>query len=343
MINNAGMQETRKRDHIDLTEKAQSAIAVVDERFYYEPLFSAHPNESTSLKINFLNKTLKAPFWISSMTGGVGPARHINQNLAKVAREFGLGMGLGSCRTLLESNQYFEDFNLRPVLGEELPFFANLGVAQLEELFATNTQNKILELLKSLSVDGLIMHINPMQEWFQPEGDRFLVSPFETLLKLKELLAPTSYKLIVKEVGQGFGPKSLEALVKLEVDAIELAGFGGTNFSKLEVLRDKDSLKKQNQALVNVGHTPLEMIQVLNQLSKINHKMPEIIISGGVKDYLDAYYLNSLSFANSVCGMAKNFLSVSENYDDLRTYVESQIEGYKMAAKFLNPKISGDL
>lgn len=343
MVSNAGMQETRKRDHIDLTMKAQSASSVIDNRFYYEPLFNAHPDQNTSLKINFLNKTLNAPFWISSMTGGVGPARHINQNLAKVAREFGLGMGLGSCRVLLESNQYFEDFNLRPVLGEELPFFANLGVAQLEELFTLNKQNKILELLKSLNVDGLIMHINPMQEWYQPEGDRFLVSPFETLLKLKELLAPTNYKLIVKEVGQGFGPQSLEALVKLEVNAIELAGFGGTNFSKLEYLRDKEAEKKQNQALVNVGHTALEMVQVLNQLSKTNHKMPEIIISGGVKDYLDAYYLNSLSLANSVCGMAKNFLSVSENYEDLRFYVESQVEGYKMATKFLNPRNPGDL
>ena len=48
--------------------------------------------------------------WISSMTGGTEKAGVINRNLARLANEFGLGMGLGSCRNLLYSDEYLADF-----------------------------------------------------------------------------------------------------------------------------------------------------------------------------------------------------------------------------------------
>jgi len=168
MIIKDPMQETRKRDHIEMATNAQTSGAIVDSRFFYEPLLSAHPTQNnSSLETTFFGKNLGAPFWISSMTGGVGEARVINQNLARVAREFKLGMGLGSCRVLLESDQYFEDFNLRPILGDDLPFFANLGIAQLEKLVLQNEIKKIANLVERLEADGLIIHVNPLQEWFQ--------------------------------------------------------------------------------------------------------------------------------------------------------------------------------
>lgn len=336
------MQETRKKDHIELTSKSQSNAVNVDSRFYYEPLFSSHPN--SEIKHTFLNKTLNAPFWISSMTGGVGEARHINQNLAKVASKYKLAMALGSCRPLLDSDEYFEDFNLRPILGDDLPFFANLGIAQLEELFSKSQENKILNILSKLKVDGLIIHVNPLQEWFQPEGDRFTNAPIETIIKTFKFLKSNNYKVIVKEVGQGMGPRSLEALLELGVDAIELASFGGTNFSKLESLRDSQTDIKQVSSLFNVGHTALEMVEMLNELfeKNSNYKKTEIIISGGIKDFLDAYYLLKMSKFNSVVGMAKNFLNKSEKYDDLDLYTKSQIEGLKVANSYLVPKLPGE-
>ena len=154
VIQKDSMQETRKRDHIELTQKSQTVRADVDSRFYYEPILSAHPNSQIDVSTHFLGKKMAAPFWISSMTGGVGEARHINQNLARVCREFSLGMGLGSCRVLLESDQYFEDFNLRPILGSELPFFANLGIAQLETLVIDGETNKIFDFKNVLNSIG---------------------------------------------------------------------------------------------------------------------------------------------------------------------------------------------
>ena len=336
------MQETRKRDHIELTTKAQTARLEVDSRFYYEPMQSAHPNSQTDLSTIFLDKKIAAPFWISSMTGGVGEARHINQNLAKVCAEFSLGMGLGSCRSLLESDQYFEDFNLRPILGANLPFFANLGIAQVEKLILDQETNKIFDLVNRLDTDGLFVHVNPLQEWFQPEGDKFLRSPIESVAALSEVFKGSGKKIIVKEVGQGMGPKSLKALLDLPIHAIELASFGGTNFSKLELLRSKGVSIKDIESLSKVGHTSLEMIGILNNLLKANPKYNEkqIIISGGIENFLDGFYLQEQLQFSSIVGQAKNFLSHSENYEGLRAFTSAQIEGLKMARAFLTVKSS---
>ena len=340
MIQKDSMQETRKRDHIELTQKSQTQRASVDSRFYYEPILSAHPNSQSDISTNFLGKKMAAPFWISSMTGGVGEARHINQNLARVCREFSLGMGLGSCRVLLESDQYFEDFNLRPILGPELPFFANLGIAQLETLIADGETNKVFDLINRLDTDGLIVHVNPLQEWFQPEGDKFLYSPLETITRLCAVAANSNKKIIVKEVGQGMGPKSLKALLDLPIHAIELASFGGTNFSKLELLRSKGVDVKEIESLSKVGHTSIEMIGILNNLLKANPKYIEkqIIISGGIENFLDGFYLQEQLNFSSVIGQAKNFLSRSENYEELYAFTKAQIEGLKMSRAFLTVK-----
>ncbi len=331
MVLDNPMHENRKRDHIELALKAQTQKSLRDDRFNYEPLLSAHPNEKTDLSLTFLNKKCQAPFWISSMTGGVGEARHINQNLAKLCREMKFGMGLGSCRVLLDSPKYFEDFNLRPILGDEVPFFANLGIAQLEKLFANNDQAQILELLKSLKVDGLVIHVNPLQEWYQSEGDRFQHPPLETIKKTTELCKSHQFKIIVKEVGQGMGPQSLLALSKLPIDAIEIAGFGGTNFEKLEILRKLNN--EEAPEFFKVGHTAQDMLGYLNN---IDHQF-EIIISGGIENALDGFHLMSLTNRPSVIGFAQNFLSRAENYDELVKYTKSQIESLKLAKSYLTP------
>lgn len=332
------LQESRKLDHIELAMSAQTSRLEVDERFYYEPLFSPHPTSlstDSSLAVTFLGKQMNAPLWISSMTGGVGPARHINQNLARVCREFGLGMGLGSCRVLLTDDTYFQDFNLRSILGDELPLYANLGIAQVEQLLENKSSHgKLSELVDKLSADGLIVHLNSLQEWFQPEGDRFKVAPIETLTRLCEI---ANYKILVKEVGQGLGPKSLKALLDLPIAGIELAAFGGTNFTKLEQMREN---KASMAALSKVGHTAPEMVVMLNSLLKArpDYKSKHIIISGGIETILDGHYLRENLNFHSVIGQAKNFLTHAEDYNELRAFTEAQVNGLKVAKAFLVAK-----
>ncbi len=155
---------SRKQDHIELAFQSQVAVAGLDTRFYYEPLLSAHPVSPALLPFSFLGATLRTPLWVSSMTGGTALARTINMNLAKACAEFGMGMGLGSCRQMLYSDDVLADFDVRDWLGPDLPLFANLGVAQIEQLLDRQAFDRILDLLAKLRADGLIIHVNPLQE-----------------------------------------------------------------------------------------------------------------------------------------------------------------------------------
>lgn len=330
--------EERKSAHIDLAFASQTPGIHSDKRFFYEPALAGHPQEAFP-PIPFLGKEFRAPIWISSMTGGTEMARTINKNLARACKEFGLGMGLGSCRPLLEGRERFADFDLRPLLGDDRPFYANLGVAQLEELFLANQSGRIAELVNSIQADGLIVHINPMQEWFQPEGDRYYMSPLEIISRLLDAF---TFPIIVKEVGQGMGPESLRALLKMPIAALDFGAYGGTNFSKLEMLRDTNGRATQFEPLIYVGHTADEMVGFVNRIieeEKENIACKQVIISGGVNSFLDGFYLTEKLNTPSVYGQASAFLKqATGDYETLQSYVEAQIDGLRVAKRFLKIK-----
>ncbi len=329
----------RKQDHIELAFQSQVAASGLDERFYYEPLLSAHPVSPALRPFSFLGKTLHSPLWVSSMTGGTALAKTININLARACAEFGMGMGLGSCRQLLYTDDVLADFDVRDWLGPDLPLFANLGVAQIEHLFERNETDRIPALLAKLRADGLIVHINPLQEAMQPEGDVFKVPPLETIQRLLQLF---DFDLIVKEVGQGFGPASLRALLQLPLAAIEFAAAGGTNFTKLELLRSDPLRQLTFEKITAVGHSAEEMMQFVNTLQiELGDRCltRSLIISGGIRDFLDGYYLLKKSSLPAVYGQASGFLKYAQGeYTDLRTFVQSQVRGLELAEAFLRIK-----
>jgi isopentenyl-diphosphate delta-isomerase len=329
----------RKKDHIDLAFRSRTAPDAIDRRFDYEPVLAAHPKDDLK-PFPFLGKVMSAPLWISSMTGGTGPARHINQNLARVCGEFGLGMGLGSCRPLLDDNTFFEDFNLRGLIGDQSPFFANLGIAQIEKALEHKWIDRITELVVHLKADGLIIHVNPLQEWLQPEGDRIMVPPLETV---QAFLEQVGFRVIVKEVGQGMGPSSLRALLELPLAAIDFAAFGGTNFARLEMLRAPETWQEFYGPLASIGHDAEEMMQMVNDHidSGIRVQCKHIIVSGGIRNFLDGYYLIRQSKLPAIYGQASSLLKyANESYDRLRDFVASQIKGLQLAETFMKLKIS---
>lgn len=329
-----GVTASRKGDHIDLALASQ--INKGDTRFYYEPMLSGHPKGDLP-PINFLGKKMKVPMWVSSMTGGTGKARTINHNLGKLCGAKGMGMGLGSCRILLEEMEtYFDDFNLRPFIGNDYPFFANMGIAQVEELIQENQLYRLEELVAKLEADGIILHVNPLQEILQPEGDRFYLSPLEVI---DELLDSCSFQLIVKEVGQGFGKNSLRELMKRPLAAIDFAAHGGTNFSQIELSRGNNQRKDTFEPFTFVGHTAEEMVYFVNEIKEelgAVQRCDSFIISGGVKNYLDGYYLIEKINAKAIYGQASPFLKHAiQSYEELEAFADQQINGYKIANSFL--------
>jgi len=316
---------------------SQTLREMLDDRFDYEPLLSPHPAGSPE-PFDFLGKKLNIPLWVSSMTGGTEMAGTINRNLAMACHEFGMGMGLGSCRNLMDDDSYFEDFNVRPIIGDDYPLYANLGIAQVEACIGSNTLDRINALLDRLQADGLVVHVNPLQEWCQPEGDHFKNAPIDTL---KRLLDQTDFRVIVKEVGQGMGPESLRALLKLPLEAIEFAAFGGTNFALLELARSAPDMKAFYEPVIAVGHTAEEMLGLVNHILDNEPEVlcRQLIISGGIKTFLDGFYLVKKSRLPAIYGQASGFLMhARENYEKLQEYVDYQVKGWQLAEAYLIPK-----
>lgn len=325
--------ENRKKNHIELAFKSQIPPVKLDQRFYYEPMLKAHPRSGMEA-ISILGKELKVPLWVSSMTGGTKQAAHINQNLARACNEFGMGMGLGSCRIILDDDSHFEDFNMRSIIGDDLPLWANLGIAQVEEMVVMGNIDKASKLVEKLRADGLIIHVNPMQEWFQKEGDILQLPPLETISRFLEHF---SLPVIVKEVGQGMGPESMKALLALPLQAIEFAAFGGTNFARVELLRDKSATQALYEPLSHVGVDAPTMLDHLKQItSQQEYLCKEVIISGGIKNFLDGYYLIQKSPLPAIYGMASGFLEHARgDYQQLREFVHAQVKGLEMAYAYL--------
>ena len=324
----------RKRDHIDLAFQSHMDNALADTRFFYEPLLSAHPDRELA-PFDFFGKQLRTPIWVSSMTGGTEKAAKINLNLARACAQFGMGMGLGSCRSLIDSKDHFADFDMRAVIGDDLPLYANLGICQIETLIKDQALDKVEAMLHNLRADGLIVHINPMQESLQPEGDVLRRSPIEIL---QELLEKLHVPLIVKEVGQGMGPKSLEALLKLPLQALEFGAFGGTNFAKIELLRHPDKEGQLLDALSHIGHNADEMLKWVNDIVKTNTSIQckELIISGGIDSCLDGYYLMQKSELPAIYGQASALLKHAQGeYTELEYYIRNQIRGLQLAEAYL--------
>lgn len=323
----------RKLDHIKLAEASRVEGGQLDTRFYYEPMLAGHPHADLDIGKTFLGKRLENPIWVSSMTGGTGIAATINENLAKACAEFGMGMGLGSCRKLLHDDSYFSDFDVRRHIGDQ-PLYANLGIAQIEHIWKDNSWDSILQLVNKLQADGLIIHVNPLQEWLQPEGDIYYSKPIDLI---KRALDALDISLIVKEVGQGIGIESLRELCNLPLDGIEFAAGGGTNFAMLELLRSDEAMKETYVKLANIGHTADDMVGMINQLKDNSPgDMPDLIISGGVKDFLDGYHLISKCNGHSVYGQASSFLKYAMgNYENLQKYVHAQVEGLRLAHTLL--------
>jgi isopentenyl-diphosphate delta-isomerase len=302
-------------------------------------MLSALPENPVPPTMQFLGKTLGVPLWVSSMTGGTALARTINHNLARACGEFGMGMGLGSCRALLYSDETLPDFDVRHLMGDGLPLFANLGIAQVEQLLNLGKSVLIIDMVNKLKADRLIVHVNPLQEAMQPEGDTYKQAPLDTI---RQLLDVASYPVIVKEVGQGFGPQSMAALLQLPLAAVDFGAGGGTNFALLELLRADSETRAAFEPLARVGHTAAQMTAwAMDAFAGLQDKAlcRQVIVSGGIADFLDGYAQISRLPVPAVYGQASAFLKHARgDYETLQGFIAQQIRGLGLAYALLKPR-----
>ena len=185
-----------------------------------------------SLRCELLGAALGAPLLISAMTGGTGPAGEVNARLAAAAAEHRIGLVLGSGRPLLDDPGLLATY--RPPGGPRPPLLlANLGAAQVRGPGAPQRADRLVELLDA---DGLSIHLNPVQEAVQPEGEPVFSGVLEGIAAIVERLAPRP--VVVKEVGFGIDGEDVRALAAAGVAAVDVAGAGGTNWALIEGRRD---------------------------------------------------------------------------------------------------------
>ncbi len=177
--------------------------------------------------IEFLGKKLEAPILIVGMTGGVEEAGKINKDLAEVAENLGLAFGVGSQRAMLEKPEVWDTYYVRDVAPETL-VFGNIGLAQIDKY----PVEKIVNVARKIGADAIAVHLNPAQEAVQPEGDWDFSRKLSALEKLAK-----EYPIIAKEVGNGICREIAIKLRKAGVKAIDVGGWGGTNWVKIDAMR----------------------------------------------------------------------------------------------------------
>ncbi len=301
--------KTRKDDHIriNLEEDVRSRLSngLEQYRFIHNALPEIDLNE-IDLSQKIFNKKIALPILISSMTGGTPQAFQINQMLAQAAEKFGMPMGVGSQRAAIEDQALVETFNVRK-FAPNILLFANLGAVQLNYGYGIDECKCAVEMINA---DSLILHLNPLQEAVQPEGD----TNFSGLLKKIEIIChKLPVPVVLKEVGWGISDTLAKQLINAGVAAIDVSGAGGTSWSQVERFRLSDPIGiKVAEAFLDWG------IPTAEALIRVKSSFPDIPIfaSGGLKTGMDV--AKSLALGANLAGMAGVFLKAAfESLDHL--------------------------
>jgi hypothetical protein len=269
-----------------------------------------------------------------SYNGKLDADVHLDGRMSALEREDYEAFKAEGLLTLKNMLYQSKDLSNDVAIDEMIFRFSPKNLA-LEKLIEKNQINLIDNLIDKLRADGLIVHVNPMQEWLQPEGDRFKNPPLETLKRLIDLRP--NLNIIVKEVGQGMGPESLSAVLKLPIMALDFAAAGGTSFSMLELLRSEKTYMEAYKPLASIGHRAEEMVGFVNQILKEENDIlcKEVIISGGIQSFVDGYYLTNKINTSSIYGQASAFLKHARgNYDDLQRFISLEVNGLELAKRF---------
>ena len=273
--------ENRKADHIriNLDEDVgfdRLTVGFENYRFIHQALPELNLKE-VDLSTRLFGKTLKAPLLISSMTGGTEQAWQINLNLARAAQQYGVAMGLGSQRAGLVRPETARTFKVRSVAPDIL-LFANLGAVQFNYGYGLDECKRAVEMIEA---DALVLHLNPLQEAVQPEGD---VDFSGLAKKIEAVCRAIKVPVIGKEVGWGISEQAARMLADAGVAAIDIAGSGGTSWSQVELFRAPDELHKRVAAAFRDWGIPTsESIQMVKRAAP---RLP-IIASGGLRSGLD--------------------------------------------------------
>jgi isopentenyl-diphosphate Delta-isomerase len=295
---------SRKAEHIRINlERDVDAKGVTAGFEDYVFVHEALPDldfSTVDTSCEFFGRPTAAPLLISCMTGGTPEATRINRRLAETAQSFGLAMGLGSGRALIESPEQLSTFAVREIAPSAV-LLANIGAVQLNKGYGVDQCRRLVDLLQA---DALAIHCNPLQEALQPEGD----TRFANLLpRIADVCAAIGVPVIVKEVGNGIAPDTVRRLIDAGVRGIDVAGAGGTSWSEVERFRIVDPWRARVAGAFAGWGVPTARC-VVDARRVAPHAT--IVASGGIRNGIDV--AKAIALGADFAGMAGGFLRAAD-------------------------------
>jgi isopentenyl-diphosphate delta-isomerase len=296
-------------------------------------LHSALPEidyDNVDVGTTFLKAKFSAPIIIDSMTGGTDEATIINKRLGQIAEKYGLGMGLGSQRAGLRSEKLVESYSVARTVAPNAFLIANIGGAQLAEGL---TKEEVFRIIKMIDANALAIHLNPLQELIQPEGEPKFAGVLE---KIQDLINAVDIPVIVKEVGSGISDEVAIRLEQIGTNCINIAGSGGTSWAGIEKIRADnvhDYIKGELGKLFWDWGIPTAL-SILMTSRKV--KIP-VIASGGLRNGMEI--AKSIVLGADMGAMAYPFLKkASESEEQLDEFTQLVIAQLKSTMYLVGSK-----
>ncbi|NIO07312.1 MAG: type 2 isopentenyl-diphosphate Delta-isomerase [Deltaproteobacteria bacterium] len=327
--------QQRKKEHLELClDEKTVAFPHATGLNLYAFVHNALPDldiGDINLEGTFLGKELKAPVLISSMTGGFELARRVNRNLAEAAQRLGLAMGLGSQRVALEEPVAVKSFQVRD-FAPDILLLSNLGAVQLNYGYDVEHCRRAVQMIQA---DGLVLHLNVLQEAVQPEGNR----NFRGLTqKISEVCKRLEVPVVAKEVGSGISAEVALRLKQAGVRAIDVAGSGGTSWYAVEAKRAAQKGQLADDTFASWGiPTDVALVEVRGAVPEL-----EIVASGGIRNGVDV--ATAFALGADMVGIGQPLLNPAlESSDKVVEFLSRILQELRIAMLCVGAKSIGEL
>lgn len=316
----------RKIDHIKYAiETGQGRSNGLDDIVFVHQSLPNISVDQIDMTTEIGNLSLKSPVFINAMTGGGGNLTYkVNKELATVAHECGIAMAVGSQTAAIKDPSQRYTYEVVREVNPNGIIFANVG----SEISIEDAKIAI----DMIEADALQIHLNVIQELVMPEGDR----DFSHILSnIENIVSKLEIPVIIKEVGFGMSKEAVRKLIEIGVQAIDVGGFGGTNFAAIENKRRDQILSYFNNWGITTAASIAEISTPFPRLS--------IIGTGGIQSAFDV--VKSIALGASAAGCAGYFLNIlmRQGEDALRSEVKQFHEDIAFLMTALGTRTISDL
>ena len=308
------MISDRKLEHLLICENYD--VEFKDKTNGFEDIELIHnvlpeiDKQEIDLSTDVFGKKLDSPLFITAITGGHPAAKDINKQLAIAAENNGIAMGVGSQRAACEHPELEDTYTVVRENAPDCLLVGNIGAPQL------NLAEKAVEILDA---DILAIHLNPLQESIQPEGDLDARGYIDLISQITDSV---NIPVLAKETGCGISAESAKLLVDAGVNYIDIEGAGGTSWAAVETYRAED--KYLGEIFWDWGiPTAISTAEVVDAVD-----VP-VISSGGIRNGLEA--AKAIALGADAVGMALPFLKNSSSQDHLNKFIQRFNDSLRIA------------